>query len=346
MDSSRVLIAVILSIVLVVAYQELVLKRFFPPPTQQQQQQAAEQAKAAKAAQAQALGNGLSASATGVAAPGAVATGAVATGAVESGQQSVAMAPSAAVAAERTVEVDSDFYVAVFTTRGARLKSFTLRRYRQNAAKDSPPYEMVQIPPGGHLPLGAVMTRGGQVFDDRDLSYETSAPAQIKPAAGADATATFAAKTADGTAITKTFTFRASSYVFSMDVAVAAGAAAAGAALNQLGVSMSQPLTAHQGYYDIPELQADVADKVVTKNEKALKSLKTGRCRRSRGRSRTRASAIGTFWRYFCPRRRRPACLRWRTRVTRRSRASCSTARRESTAKSTWGRNCWRLWKR
>ena len=161
---------------------------------------------------------GQSASATG-------APGAVATGAVESGQQSVAMAPSGAVAAERTVEVDSDFYVAVFTTHGARLKSFTLRRYRQNAAKDSPPYEMVQVPPGGHLPLGAVMTRGGKVFDDRDLSYATTAPAQIKPAAGADATAVFVGKTADGTTITKTFTFRASSYVFSMDVAVAAGAA-------------------------------------------------------------------------------------------------------------------------
>jgi len=259
LDSSRVLIAVILSIVLVVAYQELVLKRFFPPPTEQQQQ-AAEQAKAAKAAQGQALGIGQSASATG-------APGAVATSAVESGQQSAAMAPSVAAVAERTVEVDSDFYVAVFTTHGARLKSFTLRRYRQDAAKDSPPYEMVQVPPGGHLPLGAVMTRGGKVFDDRDLSYATTAPAQIKPAAGADATAVFVAKTADGTTITKTFTFRASSYVFSMDVA-----ASGGAAPDQIGVSMSQPLTAHQGYYDIPELQADVADKVITENEKKLKT--------------------------------------------------------------------------
>ena len=34
---------------------------------------------------------------------------------------------------------------------------------------------------------------------------------------------------------------------------------------------MSQPLTAHQGYYDIPELQADVGDKVFTENEKELK---------------------------------------------------------------------------
>ena len=271
MDSSRVLIAVVLSIVLVVAYQELVLKRFFPAPTEQQQQ-AVEQAKAAKAAQGQALGNGQGTSPAIATGAGAVASavaapGAVATGAVQSGQQSVAMAPAAAVTAEKTVEVDSDFYVAVFTTHGARLKSFTLRRYRQNAAKDSPPYEMVQVQTGGHLPLGAVMTRGGQVFDDRDLSYETSAPAQIKPAAGADATATFVAKTADGTTITKTFTFRASSYVFSMDVAESGGPP-----LNQLGVSMSQPLTAHQGYYDIPELQADVGDKVYTENEKKLKT--------------------------------------------------------------------------
>jgi YidC/Oxa1 family membrane protein insertase len=269
LDSSRVLVAVVLSIVLVVAYQELVLKRFFPPPTEQQQQ-AAEQAKAAKAAQGQAPGVGPSAGATGVPAAGGVATGA-AGAAVFTGQQSGAMAPWPGVAAaERTVEVDSDFYVAVFTTHGARLKSFALRRYRQDAAKESPPYEMVQSQPGGHLPLGAVITRGGNLFDDGNLNYETTAPAQIKPRAGADATAAFVAKTADGATITKTFTFRASSYVFSMEVAVAGGAAAA----NQIGVSMSQPLTAHQGYYDIPELQADVGNKVITENEKNLKKLK------------------------------------------------------------------------
>jgi YidC/Oxa1 family membrane protein insertase len=264
LDSSRVLLAVILSIILVVAYQQLVLKRFFPAPTQQQQQ-AADQAKAAKAAQGEALGNGqvaaipASPGASSTGAPGAVAT------ASPSGQQSSAMTPSMALVPERTVEVDSDLYVAVFTTRGARLKSFLLNRYRQTPAKGSPPYEMVQIQPGGHLPLGAVMTREGQVFDDRDLDYDTNAPAQIKPAAGADATATFTARTADGTAITKTFTFKPSSYVFSMDVAVAGGPA-----LSQLGVSMSQPLTAHKGYRDVPELQADIGDKVITENQKNL----------------------------------------------------------------------------
>jgi YidC/Oxa1 family membrane protein insertase len=257
LDSSRVLLAVILSIVLVVAYQELVLKRFFPPPTQQQQQ-AAEQAKA-KAA----LGNG---QATPLALNGVAAPGAAASVAAPTGQQSTAMTPSMALVPERTVEVDSDFYVAVFTTHGARLKSFVLNRYRVSAAKGSPPYEMVQVQPGGHLPLGVVMTRGGQVFDDSDLNYDTTAPAQIKVAPGADATATFVAKNTDGTTITKAFTFRSSSYVYSMDVTASGGTAAP----NQLGVSISQPLTAHKGFRDVPELQAYIADKAVTESQKNL----------------------------------------------------------------------------
>ncbi len=86
----------------------------------------------------------------------------------------------------------------------------------------------------------------------------------------------FTTKAPDGTAISKTFTFKPSSYVFSIDVK-----ASGGPALSQLGVSMSQPLTAHQGYYDIPELQADVSDKVITENEKKLKALKPEESTRS-----------------------------------------------------------------
>ena len=223
MDSSRVLVAVILSIVLIVAYQELVLKRFYPPPTQQQ----IEQAKAAKQAQAKALGlgNAASASASPIsspAAPGAAPT-------------SRAQTPSLTAAnpggPERTVKVDSDYYVAVFTSRGARLKSFKLKGYKQTADKNSPPYEMVQVSPGGHLPLGAVMTRDGQVIDDYELDYATTAPELIELAPGRDSTLAFAAKTADGATITKTFTFRRSSYVYGMDVSVTDGKAK----LEQLG---------------------------------------------------------------------------------------------------------------
>ena len=259
MDSSRVLVAVILSIVLIVAYQELVLKRFYPPPTQQQ----LEQAKADKAAQARALGLAPGTTASAVSSPVAGASGAT----VSRGAQLTAANPGGP---ERTVKVDSDYYVAVFTSRGARLKSFKLKGYKQAADKNSGPYEMVQVSPGGHLPLGAVMTRDGQVIDDYELDYTTTAPELIELAPGSDSTLVFTAKTADGAAITKTFTFRRGSYVYGMDVALTGGAAK----LEQLGESMSQPLTAHQGYYDIPELQADVNEKVITHNEKSMKSLK------------------------------------------------------------------------
>jgi YidC/Oxa1 family membrane protein insertase len=249
-----------LSIILVVAYQELVLKRFFPVTAQQQAAEQAKAAKDAKAAQGNALGNGqATASANGAAAPGAIGSAAA------TGQQSTAMTPSMALVPERTIEVDSDLYVAVFTTHGARLKSFKLKKYRQTADKNSPPYEMVQVPPGGHLPLGAVMTRAGNLVDDSDFSYDTNAPEKITTGAGTDATAVFNAKAADGITITKTFTFKPSSYVFTMDVAVSGGPAP-----NQIGVSMSQPLTSH-GYYDIPALEADVADKSFTEAEKDLK---------------------------------------------------------------------------
>jgi YidC/Oxa1 family membrane protein insertase len=264
LDSSRVLVAVIISIVLIVAYQELVLKRFYPPPTQQQ----IEQAKAAKQAQAKALGLGNSAGATAsaISSPAASAPGAAPSG----GAQTATLTAANPGGPERTVKVDSDYYVAVFTSRGARLKSFKLKGYKQTADKNSPPYEMVQVSPGGHLPLGAVMTRDGQVIDDYELDYTTIAPELIALEPGRDSTLAFSAKTADGATITKTFTFRRSSYVYGMDVAVTDGKAK----LEQLGESMSQPLTAHEGYYDIPELQADVSDKVITHNEKNLKSLK------------------------------------------------------------------------
>ena len=59
-----------------------------------------------------------------------------------------------------------------------------------------------------------------------------------------------------------------------LEYARSTGAVATGAGVsapNQLGVSMSQPLTPNQGYYNIPTLEADVGDKAFTEGEKDLK---------------------------------------------------------------------------
>ena len=49
--------------------------------------------------------------------------------------------PSGQSAKEITVETDN--YLAVFTTHGARLKSFKFKKYRTSADEKSPPFEIV-----------------------------------------------------------------------------------------------------------------------------------------------------------------------------------------------------------
>jgi YidC/Oxa1 family membrane protein insertase len=245
LDTSRVLITVIISLILIFAYQELVLKRLYPP-------QAHPTAEESPSAEASAVGTP-SAIPSAVASPLAIAPGA-------------AMSPAAAAAPERTYEVETSLFVATFTSHGARLTSFRLKDYRQSAGKSSPPYEMVQSPPGGLLPLGAIVTRDGKTLDDHEIAYSSSSPGHIEVGANGSESLTFDGETAAGLKLEKTFTFSDKSYAFDMDV-TESGASKP----DELGVSMSQSLAALQGYRDVPELQADVQDKVFTEQEKKLR---------------------------------------------------------------------------
>ncbi|HUO04020.1 MAG TPA: membrane protein insertase YidC [Candidatus Binataceae bacterium] len=255
MDNTRLILAFVVSLVLIFVYQEVVLKRMFPPAAEQ----AAQKAKAEKAAEAAALPN----------APTAAATAAAAIAAASPVAAAPAAAPTVAavpVTPERIIQIDSDLFRAEITTRGARIKSFQLKRYRQTVAADSPWYEMVA--PAGKdalLPLGAVLIRGGVTMDDHDLAYLTPAADRVEITSHNKTSVEFIGKTADGLTITKTFSFEPDTYVFNVAIAATGGPAA-----QQVGLSMSQPLQAHAGYYDIPELQADVADQVITETEKKL----------------------------------------------------------------------------
>ncbi len=247
LDTSRVLVAVILSLVLVFAYQELVLKRLYPPPPEQ----------AAQKAKTRALGTSPSAKAP-IPAPSAVSTPAAA---------APPALPAPAGGPERLVVVDTDLYRATFTTRGARLKSFKLKRYRETASPQSPPYEMIRPSADGRLPLGALAKTDGEVADDHLLNYSTDSPPEIKISGTEKATITFTAQASNGLKLQKQFTLDANQYVLGMRVTSLGPEPAA------LGIGMTEPLTERggEGYYNVPELQADVENKVYTENEKALK---------------------------------------------------------------------------
>lgn len=231
MDISRVVITLILALGLIFAYQELVVNRLYPPHPEQ------------KAPVARGPAEKVTLTAKAAPAPGVAA-----------------LAPPPLAAPKRLIEVKTALFKAVFTSDGARLKSFELSKYRETAALGSAPYEMIRPTSSGVLPLAVLVETADNRASDRGLAYATDAPATIDLRGSERATITFTTQTSGGTRIIKTFTISGSSYVIDMTVSASGGSAP----IKAVGVSMTQPMTERAGgYYDIPELQADVASKVV-----------------------------------------------------------------------------------
>ncbi|HET9548899.1 MAG TPA: membrane protein insertase YidC, partial [Candidatus Binatia bacterium] len=124
----RALIGIALSILVLIVYQQLVTHFYGPPPSAPIPETETSQPEK-----------------TVPAAPSAAAPSAVSPAAAAPATLSPAKS-----AKEITVETDN--YIAVFTTQGARLKSFKFKKYRSSVDEHSPPFEMVRIAPGVPLP--------------------------------------------------------------------------------------------------------------------------------------------------------------------------------------------------
>lgn len=260
MDSNRSLIIFILLLLAAIFYTDVV--RWIRPPKNPPEQ------KAQALATPGALPQPTASAPLGAASTAAPAPEAQATGAPEEGVPGPAPLVNAgpAASAPRTVEVDTDLYQAIFTTRGARLQGFRLKDYRESVAKGSPLYDLVVA--GERLPLGLVVQVGDQVFGDQKLDYASTAPPRVEVRGSSPTSVSFTADTKDGLKVTKTFTFRNGGYLFD----IAAEAAGTTASVKAVGLTLSQPLVEmQQGYRDYPALQADVKGKVLNEYEKELR---------------------------------------------------------------------------
>ncbi len=241
MDTTRVLIAVVLSLVLVFAYQEIVLKRLYPPPDKQPQR--------------------TSPAATGAVTPQAAAPALP----VPSAPPAELVPPALSAVPERTVQVETDLYIATFTTRGARLRSFLLKHYTKGVAPESGLYDMISAERRGQLPLGLVTAYDAATTDDRDMVYTTDAPDRIRLSATGSARVVFSGATAEGARVEKALTFTGASYVFSIDASIA------GVAPRAFGLSLTERLALRSDIvHDMPELQSQVQGKVVNEYADAL----------------------------------------------------------------------------
>ena len=249
MDTSRLILAVVLSLGLIFFYQQLVLKRMAPPPPPPVSTPAQQGALPSAAVSA------------GAAISGNTTQPVLGTAAAAS-----ALQPASPAGPERLLTVETDQYVAQITTRGGRIKSFRLKHYNETASADSGWYELVPQTGDFVLPLGAIVARGDQMLNDAALDYTTTAPDKTNIAADEGAKVVLDAHTADGATIEKTLNFHGDSYAFTTDLAITGGPKN-----DAIGLALSQPLNPHTGYYDIPELQADVAGKAMVEAEKALR---------------------------------------------------------------------------
>jgi YidC/Oxa1 family membrane protein insertase len=163
--------------------------------------------------------------------------------------------------------VETDLYTATFTTLGGRLKSLMLKKFKSASGEGAPPLEMVVPGERGELPLGVVWKRGDTTADDSAILYQPSTESTIEVGAGENSRLTFRGKSADGLAIEKTFSFNDSSYVLGIKSELSGETRG----LQTAGFEMSRSLSPGAGYYDVPEVQADIDQKAFVDAEKALR---------------------------------------------------------------------------
>jgi YidC/Oxa1 family membrane protein insertase len=188
----RALIGIALSIFVLVAYQTIVTHFYGPPPSSVAPESPSPQPPPAGAPDA--------------AAPAAAAPKLDAP---------PALAPPKGV---KEITVDTDNYIAVFTTQGARLKSFKFKKYRSSVDEHSPPFEIVRAAPGVPLPLG-VRWQTPVPFNDEALVYAVQG-GDLKLSGAAQGTLVFQGHNDNGVTITKSFTFSGGSYPIQFDVSV------------------------------------------------------------------------------------------------------------------------------
>ncbi len=192
----RAIIGIALSILVLVVYQEVVTRYYGPPP--------------AGPASPTEKNNGVEK------APAPPQTSPAPAASVPKAQP--IPAPVSAGRGAKDVTVETDNYVAVFTTQGARVKSFKLKKFRSSVGDNSPPFDIVQTAPGVTLPLG-VRWQAPTPFDDNELVYSIQG-SNVKLTGDAKATLVFQGQTATGTAITKSLAFSGSVYPIQLDVSV------------------------------------------------------------------------------------------------------------------------------
>lgn len=212
----RAFLAIALSLLVLVLYQEWISRQY---PTPLPQPPAEQKTEAGKAPTAESV--------------------------TPSAPAEIKPVPAPAGKEVQDIRVETDNYIALFTNQGARLKSFKFKHYQATADPNSPPFEMIPTVPGVPYPLGVKWSRGS-TDGDASIIYRVDG-GDLKLSGEAKRTLTFQGTAPDGVTITKTLSFSGAQYPIGLDVAVRS---ANGSALAP-AVSLTAP-----GQHEAPDVDA------------------------------------------------------------------------------------------
>jgi len=198
----RAFLAIALSLLVLVLYQEWISRQYPTPPPQPPAEQKVES------------GKGPTANSVTPPAPAEIKP-----------------APTPAEKAIQDIRVETDNYIALFTNQGARLKSFKFKHYQATADPNSPPFEMIATVPGVPYPLG-VRWSSAAATDDGSIIYQVDG-GDLKLSGESSGTLTFQGTASDGTTITKKLSFVGAQYPigFELNARASDGSALAPAVL-------------------------------------------------------------------------------------------------------------------
>jgi len=164
----------------------------------------------------------------------------------------------------KDIKVETDDYTALFTSQGARLKSFKLKHYRTSVDEKSPPFEMVPSVPGVPYPLGVVLP-GSNPFNDEEVAYSVQG-GDLNLTGTNQGRLVFQGTSPAGVALTKELTFTGSGYSIPMQVSV-------GGSVGVPGVMITAEAASKAPQADAPfeGLLADVEGKLVREVGDSLK---------------------------------------------------------------------------
>ena len=198
MDTSRVLLAIVLSVAIILGWQYFFIGSSpIPPPAKQaagQEQTPVAASQANEPAKSPAM--------TAPASPPPVP---------------LATSPASPPAKPgRDITVHTDLFTAVFSENGAALKSLTLNRYRESVKKDAPGKEVVTNNPEDGYPLK--FSWGDLVGGD--LFYQAETTGLDLRGETKTGTLLMRADAGNGIVVERRYSFDTGSYLFSVDITV------------------------------------------------------------------------------------------------------------------------------